>query len=108
MIEAEHRSPKQSSISTTAQTTTPGQSPGVVDIESDASGAAHVSAFASVHADLFAFVDERRHLHHQAGLGLGRLGHADDAVADFSPGSVSTTVNSTVRRQLDAHGLAIV
>ena len=54
---------------------------------------AQVRPFAGVDADLFALVDERRHLHHQPGLSLGRLGHArrrsrTSAPARFPPPSV--------------------
>ena len=38
--------------------------------------AREVGAFRGVHPDLFTFVDEGRHLHHQPGFRLGRLGDA--------------------------------
>ena len=56
--------------------------------------AAHVGAFARIDADLLAFINEGGHLHHEAGFGLGGLGHRGRR-GRLQPGSVSTTVNST-------------
>jgi hypothetical protein len=54
-----------------------------------------IGAFRGIDADLFAFGDEGRHLHHQAGFELGGLVTLETE-APFMPGSVSTTVRSTV------------
>jgi hypothetical protein len=35
-----------------------------------------VRAFGRIHTDFFTFIDEWRHLHHQTGFSLRRLGHA--------------------------------
>jgi len=40
------------------------------------SGPAQISTLAGIDLDLFAFVNERRHLHHQAGLRFGGFSHA--------------------------------
>src|SRR6202012_1230129 len=53
---------------------TPGNNPGV-DFDGFDSGAAEVGTLARVHFDLLAFINEGRHLHDEACLSLGWLGH---------------------------------
>src|ERR1700728_3897232 len=68
---------------------------------------AEVSALAGVHANFLAFVDEGRHLHNQACLELGRLGHARGSgrlQARF--GLHHFKLDS--RRQLYAHSSAVM
>ncbi len=69
--------------------------------------AAHVSAFARVDADFFAFVDEGGNLDDEAGLGLGGLGDAGGS-GRFQAGLGFDDRQLDRRGQVDADSLAVV
>src|SRR6266567_5413909 len=69
--------------------------------------AAQISAFAGIHADLLAFIDERRHLHHQPGLELGGLGDAGSS-SRLEPRLCLYDGQFHGSRQLNAHSLAVM
>ena len=67
-----------------------------------------VGAFGRVDANLFAFGDERRHLHHQAGFQSWPAWSRSKPWRPSVPGSVSTTSHVHRRRQFHADRLAFV
>src|SRR5437879_13158559 len=66
-----------------------------------------ITAVASADPNLLALVDKRRHLHHEPGFHFGGFGDVRYGCA-LEPGFSLDNREIDARRQLDAHGLALV